>query len=220
MKNIVILGAGGTAFEVIEIIKAMNHQKPQWNILGYLDDNESLIGKEVHGFKVLGNIASSKDLRDVFFTSSIGNAYDTQLRKRVRQRVPFSDDCFATLIHPNATICETAKVDPGAIIYSNVCISANAHVGHDSFIVYNSVVAHESTVGRHSILSVGVLLPSDVHIGDCCYVGVGAVFRNQLEVGDNCLIGMGSKVVKSVPANTKFMNKLENLFTPLENVEK
>jgi sugar O-acyltransferase (sialic acid O-acetyltransferase NeuD family) len=215
MKDLIILGAGGTAFEVIEIVFAINKSTHQWNILGYLDDNEELIGKIRNGFPVLGTIPSSKNYKDAFFASSIGSAYDTKLRMKVRQKVPFPDEKFATLIHPNATICETAKIAPGAIIYSNVCVSANTHIGHDVFLVYNTVVAHESTIGKHSILSVGVYLPSDVHVGECCYLGVGVVSRHQMDIGNNCLIGMGTKIVKSVPSNSKLINKLENIVTPL-----
>lgn len=217
MKDLIILGAGGTAFEVMEIVFAINKVKPEWNILGYLDDNEEVIGQIIEGFPVLGTIPSSKNYKDAFFTSSIGSAYDTKLRMKVRQKVPFPNERFATLIHPNATICETAIIEPGTIIYSNVNVSAKTHIGHDVFIVFNTVVAHESTVGKHSILSVGVFLPSDVHVGECCYLGVGVATINQMSIGDNCLIGMGTKVVKSVPANTKLINRLVNIYTKINS---
>jgi len=39
--------------------------------------------------------------------------------------------------------------------------------------------------------------------------------RHQIIIGKNCLIGMGTKVVKSVPDNSKLINKLENIITDL-----
>lgn len=215
MKDIVILGAGGTAFEVIDIIHAINKVSPTWNILGMLDDNVELLNKEVYGYNVLGDIPSSKFYPDAFFCSSIGSAYDTSLRKRVREKVPFDNEHFATLIHPNAVISDTATIESGVVIYSNVHVSAKAHIGHDSFLVFNTVVAHECIVGRHCILTVGVFMPSDVHLGECCYIGVGVSFRHQLSVGNNCLIGMGTRVVKSIPDNTKLINKLENILSAI-----
>jgi len=216
LKDLIILGAGGTAFEVIEIVFAINKVQPEWNILGYLDDNEELLGQVKNGYPVLGTIPQSVNYKNAYFASSIGNAYDTKLRMKVRNKVPYPDERFATLIHPNATICETAEIEPGAIIYSNVCVSANTHIGHDAFLVYNTVVAHESTIGKHCILSVGVFLPSDVHVGDCCYLGAGVASRHQMDIGDNCLIGMGTKIVKSVPSNSKLINRLENVITVIE----
>lgn len=215
MKDLIILGAGGTAFELIEIAIAMNKVKPEWNILGFLDDNIELHKKIIYGFPVLGSLPDSINYPDAYFSSSIGNAYDPKLRKRVREKITFGNDRFAKLIHPTAVICETAVIEPGVILYPNVCISANTYVGHDVFMGHNCVIGHESTVGNHTIMSVAVSIPSDVHIGDCCYLAVGCAFRHQINVGENCLIGVGTKVVKDLPPNSKLINKIENIVTQL-----
>lgn len=215
MKDLIILGAGGTSFELIEIAYAMNAVEPQWNILGFLDDNKSLHGKLVYGYPVLGSLPDSMKYPEAFFASSIGNAYDPKLRKVVRAKIPFDNGHFATLIHPTAVICTTAKIESGVILYPNVCISANTYVGHDVFMGHNCVIGHESTVGPHTIMSVAVSIPSDVHIGECCYLAVGCAFRHQIKVGNNCLIGVGTKVVKDVPDNSKLINKIENIITNL-----
>ena len=52
MKEIVIVGAGGLAKEVAFLIDQINHQKKQWNILGFIDSNKNNIGKK------MGNILS------------------------------------------------------------------------------------------------------------------------------------------------------------------
>lgn len=215
MKDLIILGAGGTAFDLIDIALAMNKIEKQWNILGFLDDNKDLIGKEVYGYPVLGSIPQSEKFQNAFFASSIGDAYKTNLRKIVREKVPFNNDWFASLIHPTAIISESAIIEPGAVIYGNVTISSQVHVGHDVFLCGNTFLGHECVIGNHCVLSVGNYLASDVIVGDCCYLGVGVMVRHQTEIGENCLIGMGTKVVKSVPSNSKLINKLQNIITPL-----
>lgn len=215
MRDLIILGAGGTAFDLIDIAIAMNKEEEQWNILGLLDDNVELIGKEVYGYLVLGTISQSKNYENAYFASSIGDAYRPKLRRIVRGKVPFTNDRFASLIHPNTIISESAIIEPGAIIYGNVTLSGKVHVGHDVFLCGNTFLGHECVIGNHCILSVGNFLASDVHVGDCCYLGAGVMARHQIEIGDNCLIGMGTKVVKSVLANSKLINKLENIVTPL-----
>jgi len=82
-------------------------------------------------------------------------------------------------------------------------------------MLHNCVIGHESTVGAHTIMSIAVSMPSDIHIGEYCYLAVGCAFRHQLTVGDNCLIGVGTKVVKDVPANSKLINRIENIVTDL-----
>jgi len=215
MKKLIILGAGGTAFDLIDIAHAMNKIAPTWEIIGYLDDNLNLQDKIIYGYPVLGIIPDSRNFPDAYFASSIGDAYRPRLRKLVREKVPFPNDRFASLIHPTAIISETAQVDPGAIIYGNVTISSMVKVGHDVFLCGNTFLGHECVIGDHSVLSVGNFLASDVHIGDCCYLGVGVMIRHQITVGQNCLIGMGTKVVKDVPSQTKLINKLDNIYTNL-----
>lgn len=216
MKDLIILGAGGTAFDLIDIALAMNKEKKQWNILGFLDDNPELLGKNIYGYKVLGTIDESKNYTEAYFASSIGDAYKPKLRKMVRNKVPFPNDRFASLIHPNTIISETAIIESGAVIYGNVTLSGMVHVGHDVFLCGNTFLGHECVIGNHCILSVGNYLASDVHVGNCCYMGVGISVRHQIQIGENCLIGMGTKVVKNVPPNSKLINRLEDILTPLE----
>ena len=54
MKDIIIIGAGGVGKEVAFIIEQINIKTPKWNILGIIDDNESLWGTKINGYKVLG----------------------------------------------------------------------------------------------------------------------------------------------------------------------
>lgn len=213
--DLIILGAGGTAFDLIDIAIAMNKIEKRWNILGFLDDNIELIGKDVYGYPVLGSILEAASYENAFFASSIGDAYRPKLRMIVRNKVPFSNDRFASLIHPTAIISNTAIVESGAVIYGNVTLSGKVHVGHDVFLCGNTFLGHECVIGNHCMLSIGNYLASDVHVGDCCYLGVGVMARHQIEIGANCLIGMGTRVVKSVPSNSKLINKLENIVTPL-----
>lgn len=215
MKDLIILGAGGTSFDLIDIAVAMNKIENQWNILGFLDDNLELVGKNVYGYPVLGAISQSAQYSDAYFASSIADAYRTNLRKLVREKVPFENKKFASLIHPRAIISESAIIEPGAIIYANVTISGAVHVGHDAFLCGNTFLGHECVIGNHCALSVGNLLASDVNIGDCCYLGVGVTIRHQIKIGKNCLIGMGTIVVKDVSDNTKLINKLENIYTTI-----
>lgn len=215
MKDLIILGAGGTAFDLVDIAHAMNKVTPTWNILGYLDDNAKIYGKAVYGYPVIGSIPDSKKYTEAYFASSIGDAYRPELRKLVRNKVPFSNEHFATLIHPTAIISESAMIEPGAIIYGNVTLSGMVKVGHDVFLCGNTFLGHECEIGKHCVLSVGNFLASDVNVGDCCYLGVGVMIRHQITIGHHSLIGMGTKVVKDVPPQTKLINKLENIYTNL-----
>jgi sugar O-acyltransferase (sialic acid O-acetyltransferase NeuD family) len=205
MKDIIILGAGGEALEITEVIKLINRKENTWNIVGYLDDNKKLIGTTVSEYKVLGTIDDAVNYPNAYFISSIGHPNRPELRGEIRKRIPFGDDKLATIIHPSVVICPTAKIGNGCFIQANCVLSTHTVIGNNVLIAYSSNVGHESTIQDDSVVGVNVTITSDVHIGKSVYIGPGAIFRNDLSVGDNTLIGIGSVVTESVPKDTKYI---------------
>ena len=55
-KSVVLIGAGGSGREVLEILKDLNKKRKPWDILGFIDENEKLHGKTINGYPVLGGI--------------------------------------------------------------------------------------------------------------------------------------------------------------------
>ena len=54
MKNIVIYGCGGLGMETAQLIEDINKVNKQWNILGFIDDCDYNVGRDVMGYKILG----------------------------------------------------------------------------------------------------------------------------------------------------------------------
>ena len=50
-KDILIIGASGFGREVAWLIEELE----EWNIKGFIDDNENLRGKTINEYEVLGN---------------------------------------------------------------------------------------------------------------------------------------------------------------------
>ena len=74
MKDIVIIGAGGVGRETALIIKQINELQPTWNLIGFIDDNQSIWGKVINGYRVIGGIDSLKTLsQDTYIVIAIAN---------------------------------------------------------------------------------------------------------------------------------------------------
>src|SRR5579862_2915591 len=56
VEPIVIAGAGGFSREVAQTIAAINAVRPTWELLGFVDDDPSLIGASVGGVEVIGPV--------------------------------------------------------------------------------------------------------------------------------------------------------------------
>ena len=203
MKDLIILGAGGASYNLIEFAEDVNSVMPTWNIFGLLDDNVKLIGKIVHGYKVLGSIDDSINYPDAYFISSIGSATDLSMRKRVRERVPFDDSHFATLIHPLAHISRSAKIGTGTVVCPYASIQAEAQVGHDCYINSFNHIAHEVVIGAHTVFAARSVVASATTFGECCYIGCGSAFKHDISIGKNCMIGMGSVIWRDIPDDSK-----------------
>ena len=56
MKDIAIYGAGGFGREVACLLRRINEQAPQWNLIVFFDDDITLIGTKNEYGEVLGGI--------------------------------------------------------------------------------------------------------------------------------------------------------------------
>src|ERR1700726_1370592 len=72
LTALLIVGAGGFARETAAAVHSINAIAPQWDLLGFLDDDAALLGREFEGVRVLGpvdaGIAASPSARVVVCT--------------------------------------------------------------------------------------------------------------------------------------------------------
>ena len=50
MKDLIIIGASGFGREVAWLVERINRRSPQWNLIGFLDDDESVQDSEINGY--------------------------------------------------------------------------------------------------------------------------------------------------------------------------
>ena len=65
LKKLIIIGASGFGREVAWLVERINKVKKTWDLLGFIDDDESIQGKEINNYKVLGKIDEIDRYRDV-----------------------------------------------------------------------------------------------------------------------------------------------------------
>ncbi len=202
--SLYVLGAGGTALDVIDIVAALAADGAGWRVAGLLDDDPAKLDKTFGGVPVLGPLSEARELlhRDstARFLDALGSPRSFRKRREVSARAGVAEDRFATLVHPRATVSPSAVLGAGVLLYPGVVVGANVRLGAHVTVLANAVINHDSSVGDYSILTSGVMVSGRVRIGERCYVGSGALLIQDLTVGDEALIGMGSVVIRDVPA--------------------
>ena len=72
MEDLIIIGASGFGREVAWAVERQNKVAPTWNLLGFLDDNDELQGKDVNGYRVLGKTVDVSRYPDSYYVCAVG----------------------------------------------------------------------------------------------------------------------------------------------------
>ena len=78
-QRLVILGTGGSAYDVLDIVGGINAHSPAWEVAGFLDDARPP-GSRYLDFPILGPLKYATRFPDCSFINVIGS--ETSYRRR------------------------------------------------------------------------------------------------------------------------------------------
>ena len=200
MKDLLIIGAGGMGRDVTWLVKRINDVTPQWNLLGFIDDNPDIQGKELVGYKVVGRIDDIKNYPDAFAVCSIANA---KVRKRIIERIKndFPNQKFATLIDPTVEMSDYVKIGEGAVICAHTLITMNIRIGDFPIITSGCTIGHDTVVNDYVTFYPNATVSGFTVVGECTELGTGMQAIQEKTIGSNTIIGAGAVVVRDIPDN-------------------
>jgi len=199
--DIVLIGAGGHAKTIIETIKAFY---PYYNLIGLVDNNTKLLGKDVLEVPIIGNDDILENLyknglRKVFLTvGTVGNPIP---RKGLYERVKRIGFECVNIIHPTAVVTKHIKMGEGNVIMPGVIINADTQIGSNCIFNTGCIIEHECTIGDNVHVAPGAKLSGQVVIESDSMIGIGACVIQGIKIGKNSMIGAGSVIVEDVPDN-------------------
>lgn len=198
MKDIAIFGVGGFGREVLALIKDINSEKTQWNILGFFDDGYEK-GVMINGYP---NLGKTEDLNNwekpISIAVSVGNP---ETKKQIIDKIVNPLVNYPTLIHPSVWIGDKdfVKLGKGCIICAGNMITTNIEIGDFVILNLGCTVGHDSIIKDYAAFMPSVNISGEVVIGEGVYVGTGAKIINQLEIGEYTIVGAGAVVAKTLP---------------------
>lgn len=178
MKNVIIIGAGGHARVIADIVRAAGD-----NLLGHLDDHAPS----------LGPVSDFVKYPDAHFIIGIGSA---AVRRRMAEAM--TGVKWYTAIHPTAVIGSNVTIGQGTAVMAGALIGPGASIGFHAIVNTGAIVEHDNQIGDFAHISVGVKLAGTVTIGDSSWIGIGAVVSNNLSICGECMVGAGAVVVKNI----------------------
>ncbi|WP_114781384.1 acetyltransferase [Botryobacter ruber] len=202
MKNIAIVGAGGLGREVLVLLHQINDVAPQWNILGFYDDDTSLSGTHINGLPWLGNIPDLADAKEeLSVVIAIGlPKIKQQLAERLQQNPLLS---FPALVHPLAQPkpYQFVQLAEGVVVFQGAVLTTNIRLGKHALVYLNCTVGHDTTLGAYVSLMPGVNLAGNTILEEGVFVGANAAILQGLHIGNHSHIGAGAVVTTAIPHN-------------------
>jgi len=193
MVDLVVAGVG--FLDVVNVIEDINLNKREINFLGFIDDNQEKLPKNILGYPILGPLDWIADNPNVSVFNSI--AKNTIIRKKSYLKLLDLNASFYSLIHPSVNI-RHSDIASGVLICSNVNVEPKVKIGSQTMILTNTTIGHDSIIGSNCFVAPGANILGSVKIDDECFIGSGAVIYPGRHIGSNSTIGINSTVINNI----------------------
>lgn len=193
-----IIGAGGFAKEVLEVIHRQNQIE---NLVFYDDISDDERGLLFNKFRILKSIREASvyfKTIDNRFTIGIGNP---ELRKKLYDKFTDLGGTFTSVIHDSNVGSYDVHIGKGSNVLTGVTISNSVKIGIGAILYYNSIITHDCSIGDFVEISPGAIVLGRCKIGNYCQIGANSTILPDISLGNNVIVGAGTVVTKDVPDN-------------------
>jgi sugar O-acyltransferase (sialic acid O-acetyltransferase NeuD family) len=196
-EPVVILGAGGFGRNILDVLDALNQQRPRYRIVGFLDpDEHALPATRRLGGAVIG---TDDDLVrfDARFVISVAS---TTLRRQLdRTAIRMGKEPVDALVHPDCSIGGDVELGAGTVLTAGVRVASNVVIGRHSHINFNSTLGHDAVLGDFVTVFPQVAISGYATLEQGVTMGTGSAVIPGVRIGAGATVGAGAVVVRDVP---------------------
>lgn len=203
-RRIVILGAGGHARVLIDLVREGYRDRI---IVGTVDDDPSA-APDCLGIPLLGTSDRLAELRSDGIEEAllgVGAVTNNALRAKLYRRLRDSGFHVPTLIHPRAAVEPSVRMLSGCQIFAGAIVGSAVALGENVIVNSGAVVSHDCVIGSHVHITPGAILAGAVTVGENSVIGMGVTIYLGVRIGANVTIGNGVHVFRDVPDNSTIM---------------
>ena len=192
---VVVIGAGGHAKVVIELIRAQG----LYEVMGCTDRDPRR--RDVIGAPILG----SDDVLSDLYAQGIRHCFvalgDNALRRKVATQVTALGFQLVNAISPKAVVSPSARIGRGVAVMAGAVINADATIGDLAIVNTRAAIDHDCRIGEAAHVAPRAALAGNVRIGPLAFVGAGATIVPGISIGESTVIGAGATVISNLGRN-------------------
>ena len=203
--NIAIYGAGGFGKEVACLIKRINENGGDWQLMGFFDDTKPA-GTPVSSYgKVLGGMDTLLKVEEPLAVAIAIN--DNKAVRRIRESITNEHITFPNLIDPSLFYVDecTVTMGEGNVIQNDCMISCDVSIGSFNLINDHVVVGHDNIIGDFNGLMPGAHLSGGITIGSNNLLGVASVVLQGMTIGNGVTLGANSVLMTTPRDNSTYL---------------
>lgn len=198
-EKVIIVGDGGHAKIVIDILREMN----QYDLLGVTSKQTNK--SEFYGLPVLGNDEildhySEKGIKNIAL--GIGGFKNNELRTLIYKKLFKKGFNIINAIHPKSVIAKSVIIGKGVVVFAGVILNPEVKLGNNVIVATGSTIDHETIIEDHCLISAGVTIGANNRIGQGTLCALGSKVISAVTIGEKSLIAAGAVVVSDLPSNS------------------
>lgn len=194
-KKVVIVGGGGHAKIVIDILQENN----KFELVGYT--SHPIATDNIFGVPCVGDDSILPTLQEKGvenFCIALGN---NRMRKTLYDHMIRMGFAPIDVISPHAHISPRVTLGKGIVVCHGAVINADALVGDNVIINTLAGIDHDCVIHSHSHIAPNVALAGCVEVEEGSFIGIGSSVLPNIKIGSWSTVGAGATVLNNIPAS-------------------
>lgn len=210
-KLLVMLGAGGHASVLAEILLAENRRLIAVVTPEPIQAKSPLAGLE--------HITSDEQLlgtytpQEVELVNGLGSLPGNPLRWKLFEFFSAKGYRFCCVISPKANLSSFLELAEGVQIMMGAQVQTNVSIGKNTIINTGAIVEHNCKIGAHNHIAPGATLSGGVITAHKVHIGTGANVIQGIQIGEQAIVGAGTTVVRDLPAQKTVISAVNRIIS-------
>lgn len=190
-KNLLVIGGGGHGRVVAEAAVLTARYEDVLVV-----DDRLVSDWQMTAFKCISESeAKSLPREDWRFIIAVG---DNNRRKALFETYKAEGFAPATLLHPDASISQSARIGAGSVVLARCVIGTLADVGEGVIVNNGAIVEHDCVVESFAHLAPGAVMCGGASLGAFSFLGANSAVKHLAKIGAEVTIGHASAVTGDI----------------------